>query len=313
MEGKGGAFQLPLLKVKNGTGEYPPSLIASRPLSSASSISAAMQAYHAHLAASSYSRHTVKAFLADVVLLRKFIGPNKKVGGIGTAELESFLAYLRSSRGKPCSPKSLNRRVTALKNFFRWLVESNVIPQDPASRLIYKRATSPLPDVLYDEECERLLGEASKDSRTYLLVLLLLETGVKREELLGIRLKDIDLSNQYRPEVWIRHKGKAFKQRKLRLPPEFPAAFRAYMAEYCPQEYLFECSERNLSYLLRNTAQRAGIVKKVSCQVLRDTFAVRQLKAGERIERVFEKLGLAPGSWNDETREKYSRLARPGL
>ena len=128
-----------------------------------------------------------------------------------------------------------------------------------------------------------------------------------------IRLTNIDLANQYRPELWIRCRGRRFKERKLRLPPEFPAALAAYIAEYHPQEYLFEYTERNLTYILTSVAQGAGIRKKVSCQVLRDTFAVRQLKAGEQIEWVLEKLGLAPGSWNEETREKYLKLASPGL
>ena len=313
MKGNRRAFQPPLLKIKKDAGEYPPPVVTPKPLSASSSISAATQAYHAYLESSLYSRHTVKAFIGDICLLRKFVGSNKKIGQISTADLERFLAYLRSGRGKPCSPKSLNRRVTALKNFFRWLTESKLIQQDPAARLIYKRAIPPLPDILYDNECRRLLAEASKDSRAYLLVLLLLETGVKRKELLGIKLTHIDLSNQYRPELWIKHAGKRFKERKLRLPPEFPAAFEAYIAEYQPQEYLFECTERNLTYILKNVTQRARIRKRVSCQVLRDTSAVRQLKAGERIERVFEKLGLAPGSWNEETRQKYLKLARPGL
>ena len=76
---------------------------------------------------------------------------------------------------------------------------------------------------------------------------------------------------------------------------------------------IFECTERNLTYILKDVVQRAGIKKRVSCQVLRDIFAIRQLRAGEKIERVFEKLGLAPGSWNEETKEKYLKLARPGL
>jgi len=148
MEGNPRAFQPPLLKIKKGTGEYPLPLVSPKPLSFSSSISAAIQAYHAYLESSLYSRHTVKAFIGDICLLRKFVGSNKKIGMISTADLERFLAYLRSGRGKPCSPKSLNRRVTTLKNFFRWLVESKVVRQDPAARLIYKRATPPLPDIL---------------------------------------------------------------------------------------------------------------------------------------------------------------------
>lgn len=313
MEARTRAFQPQLLGSQKGAGEYAPPLAVPQPLSASSSLAAAIQAYHAYLVSSLYSRHTVKAFIGDIALLGKFVGLSKRLGEITLAQLESFLAYLRTERGKPCCPKSMNRRVTTLKNFFAWLVESQVIQENPATRLVYKRAIPPLPDILYDDECARLLAEASGDSRDYLLVLLLLETGVKREELLKIKLAHFDLSNPYRPELLIKSEGRSFRERKLRLPPELLTVLRAYIGEYQPQEYLFNCTERSLTYILKDVAQRAGITKRVSCQNLRDTFAVRQLKAGEKIETVFEKLGLAPGTWNEETREKYLRLARPGI
>lgn len=201
--------------------------------------------------------------------------------------------------------------MTTIKNFFGWLLESEIIAEDPAGEIAYKRATSPLPEMLYDKECDRLLTAASDDSRAYILVLLLLETGIKQEKLLRIELTHIDLSNPYRPELWIR--GKRHKERKLRLPPEFPAAWERYQAEYRQQEKLFECSDRLILYILKDVAKKAGIKKRVSSQVLRDTFAVRQLKAGEKIDTVFKKLGLGPGSFNEEAREKYLKLSSPAL
>jgi len=303
------AVQQPLLKTKGG--EYPPPLVGPQKISASSSLAATIPAYHAYLAGSAYSKHTVKAFLSDIHLLQRFVGPGKKIGEITTADLNAWLSYLREGRGRPCSPKSLSRRVTAIKNFFGWLHQNKIIPANPAAAIVYKRATSPLPEILYDEECERLLAAASTDSRAYLLVLLLLETGVKKEELLKIKLTHLDLSNRYRPELWIR--GKRHKERKLRLPPEFPTALARYLSDYRPQEYLFECSDRNLLYILHEVAKRAGIRKRVSCQILRDTFAVRELRAGEEIETVFRKLGLAPGSFNEEAREKYLKLASPAL
>jgi integrase len=59
------------------------------------------------------------------------------------------------------------------------------------------KVTSPLPDILYDAECTRLLEAASADSRTYLLILLLLETGIKTEELMNLELSHIDTSKGF--------------------------------------------------------------------------------------------------------------------
>ena len=155
------------------------------------------------------------------------------------------------------------------------------------------------------------MAAASGESRAYLLVLILLETGIKRKELLKIKPTHIDLSNRYRPVLWIR--GEKHKERKLQLPAEFTEVFEQYLEEYQPQEKLFECTGRNLDLILKSVAERAGIEKPVSCQVLRDTFAVRQLKAGEKIDKVLEKLGLAPDSFNQETKRKYLKLAAPAL
>jgi len=307
-------IQPSLFRTQTIQGEFsPPPAHSSQAITATSSLATAIQAYAAHLQGSLCSVHTVKAFVGDLSLLAKYLGATHKLGEVTRNELESFLVYLRHDRGKPCSPKTLNRRVTALKSFFRWLVRSGILKDDPAAELVYRRAVPPLPQILYDEECKRLLCEASKDSRTYLLILLLLEAGLKREEILALKPSHFDLSNPYRPELWISSQGRRRRQRKLRLPPEVASVLPAYLAEYRPAEYLFDCTERNLGYLLSSLAERAGIQKKVSCQILRDTFAVRQLRAGERIEAVLEKLGLAPGSYNEETKEKYLRLARPSL
>jgi integrase len=94
-----------------------------------------------------------------------------------------------------------------------------VLARNPAEHVRAERVTSPLPTPLYDGECERLLVAASSDPRTYLLVLLVLETGLKKAELLSLRVGDFDFSNQYQPELWVRHTGReVFQDRRLKLP-----------------------------------------------------------------------------------------------
>jgi site-specific recombinase XerD len=69
-----------------------------------------------------------------------------------------------------------------------------VLDKNPAQGIRAPRVTAPLPNLLFDNECERLLTVASKDPRTYLLVLLLLETGLKKAELLELQTTDFDFS-----------------------------------------------------------------------------------------------------------------------
>ncbi len=83
---------------------------------------------------------------------------------------------------------------------------------------------------------------------------------------------------------------------------------KKYQEKYHPTDELFVCTDRNLNYILARVVQAAGIKKRVTLQLLRDTFAVRQLKAGVPPEVLREKLGLSDEAWL-ESREKYRRLA----
>ncbi len=59
-----------------------------------------------------------------------------------------------------CSRKTLSQRVTSLKNFFRWLTQKEVLVSDPSASPVYRRASSPLPEILFEADCERLLEAA---------------------------------------------------------------------------------------------------------------------------------------------------------
>jgi integrase/recombinase XerD len=85
---------------------------------------------------------------------------------------------------------------------------------------------------------------------------------------------------------------------------------KQYVAKYHPTDELFVCTDRNLNYILARSVKKAGIKKRVTLQLLRDSFAVEQLKSGVPPETLREKLGLSDEAWL-ESREKYRRLAFP--
>src|SRR5690606_11479126 len=80
-----------------------------------------IKAWRIYLQDQDNSPHTIKAFTADLRLLASFVPPDRTLGKITTAELNNFLEWMQNSRGVPCSPKTLARRITSLKAFFRWL------------------------------------------------------------------------------------------------------------------------------------------------------------------------------------------------
>ncbi|HMQ53971.1 MAG TPA: tyrosine-type recombinase/integrase [Anaerolineae bacterium] len=312
--------QLPLFPQRGVKGQYGPPLAQIKSIDSNSSLAAAASAYHDHMLRQGFSEHTVKAFAGDLRLLQKYFGPNHVVSKLGTKDLNDFLTWLLHYRGVPCSPKSYGRRVTTLKNFFGWLASTKTLAFDPAAPLVHARAKAPLPSFLKDDEVEKLLDAAEKrlngsksDPRPYLLAHLVLQTGIKKSECVGLALRDIDRSGP-EPSILIRYSNPRMqhKERKLSFATELLPVMDQYLEKYKPNENLFECTPRNLEYVLADISEAAGLPNQVSFEMLRWTSAVRDYRDGMDHEHLRQKMGLSKITWR-ETAEKLDKLAGPGL
>jgi len=241
-----------------------------------------------------------------------FVGRDTPVGRITKEQLTDWLMKLKfGTKGQTPAPKTMARRVTFLKNFFSWLAREGVIREDPSSSLVLERPLPPLPELLFDDEVQRLLEVSAKDPRCHCLVYLVLNAGLKKEEIMGLKLDHIDLSDPQAPMLTVHFPastGKQHRERRLALPAQFTTILKQYIAKYRPTQELFVCTDRNLNYILARAVKAAGIKKRVTLQLLRDTFAVQQLKSGVSPQAVREKLGLSDEAWL-ESREKYRRLA----
>ncbi len=313
--------QLPLITQQSAQGEYGQPVAELGPLTDQSSLATAMGAFHNYMKLKGFSENTVKAFMGDLRILSRYLGANRSVGRISTEDLNNFLAYLLFQRGKPCNPKSFARRLTTLKVFFGWLAETKVIASDPAAPIPHQPVRTPLPEILFDDEVERLMRTAQDmlwssppDARPYVLLSLLLQTGIKKSECMNLRLDDMDLSNPAMPSIIIRYDNPRMmhKERRLSLSPSILPALRQYQAQYQPKTRLFECTARNLEYVLTDLGNKTGLTKAVGFEVLRWTCAVRDFRNGMPEDRLQKKLGLSDISWR-ETGEKIRKLATPGL
>ena len=304
--------QMPLLPAASGQPTEPPVLNARSPLQRA------LAAFHDHMLAQGFSLYTVKAFDSDLGLLAGYLGAGAAVGSIDTRKLEQFLAYLRQGRGVPCNLKSLERRLTALKVFFAWLCEEGVLAEDPAVPLVHHRATTPLQRVLSEQEIAQLLQATDQwrhvaeraDARPHLLVTLLIATGIKKGECMSIALEDLNISEPQSAALNIHYPSlkQRFKERRLCLPSAFALILQEYLDQYKPAARLFECTARNLEYVLDECAKRAGLPARVlSFETLRWTCAVRDLRSGMHEDDLRRKLGLSHVSWV-ETSEKLRKL-----
>lgn len=263
------------------------------------------------------SIHTIKAFTADLSLLASYLPPDRPVGSITTIDLNNFLNWMQKGRGIPCSPKTLARRITSLKAFFRWLHDHGVLLVNPAESVIQKSVISPLPTILTPEEVATILQAASDrrrsekaDTRYYALAALLLATGIKKNECLNLSLNHIDLESPNGPILFVRYSNPQhrYKERKIALPQDWVQAYHEYNAQYNLSDRLFPWSPRRLEYLLEDLSEQAGLDKHLSFEMCRWTCALSDLLSGMEPDKIRQKLGISKIQWR-EVSAKLRQLA----
>jgi integrase/recombinase XerD len=215
---------------------------------------------------------------------------------------------MERERGVPCSPKTLARRITALKSFFRWLQKGGALLVDPAEKVVQHSVISPLPEVLTETEVDAVMLAADRhrrqpkaDARPYALVALLIATGVKKSECLGIHLNHIDLEAPGGPIVFIRYASPTnrYKERKIALPDDWIPAYEEYLTQYNPVDQLFPWSPRRLEYLLEDIGKEAGLTKHLSFDMCRWTSALLDTMNNVEPGKIRQKLGISKIQWRE--------------
>lgn len=295
----------------------------------------AIPIYIGALAATGHSQHTLKSFELDLRLLRKYLG-TMSLQAIQTQQLRQFIAWVRVSRAN--APNSLRRKVATLKNFFGYWHDEGLFSSNIADTLPYPEAYLALPEFLEDDAVERLLAAASDNAFWRTVVLLMLDAGLKRDEILALRQADLNLdhseSNNNYLVVRETDAAKRLRSRKLPMTP------RLYhtLIEHLPsgpgaigESRILDISVRGVNFIVETCGRRAAIVTRkprLTPQVLRETFAVRQmrLRISEERRRTLdgwseaacqllalrhdtEVLGLLGLSEDPDTARRYRQLA----
>jgi len=302
----------------DGDGNEQSGIALPPPLRADSALETAGKAFDEYMLRKGFSENTIKAFRNDLKIFTEYAGADTKLMSIMTRDLDEYLEWLQSGRGKPCSAKTLTRRITTLKVFFGWLYGVGILGSDPAEPVIQQSARTPLPTILRDDEVNRLVRAAQdylwdrpkSDARPYLLVSLLLQTGMKKAECANLLIADMNTTNHSSPSVRIHYSDErnSHKNRTLTLHPNIIPPLKQYLEQYKPSTHLFECTPRNLEYVLRDVGERAGIRSgQVGFETLRWTAGVIDYRHGLPEEQLRQKLGLSKISWR-ETRDKIHQL-----
>ncbi len=276
-----------------------------------------------HLAQEGKSDHTVVAFASDLELLGQHHGKTAHIGSFTTHDLDGFLHWLEYERDVPCSRKSYARRVTTLKVYFKWLHDLGALKTNPANAILQRSGPAPLSDVLTPAQIDACLAAsrtftfkrgAEPDTRPEMLLRLLLETGIKKNEAMALTAANIIAADPQHPSLEVRFKVRSvFKERNIPLPREWLPLYEAYMAQYAPNQVIFDCTARNLEYVLTHIGEKVGLRFKLSFEICRWTSALNDLRAGVDEDAIRQKLGLSDVSWYETGQKLHELLKRQGM
>ena len=283
--------------------------------------------FAAHLAQRPLAENTRKAFMGDVRIFARYLqpvsgGPAPQPIPLATITAEQIKAFLASQeRGTIAnSPKSIERRLTSLKVFFKWLQEAGFLTVDPADGVAYKPFMDPLPEYLAEPQAGKVIEAAKQvatgerlEMRPLTSIMLVLDTGMKKGECLALSVADVERDDQGHAAVWVRYTQKhlRFKDRKLPISDECLQVVDSHIQRYEVTDKLFDCTGRNLEYMFNRKIAPLANLPALTFEMLRWTCAVRDYQAGQLTnEQLQTKFGLSSIGWM-EMEAKLARLTRP--
>ncbi len=269
------------------------------------SLSACLDIYLHYLAAERrLAVNSIQAYQADLTFLFDHLSSRKIFfpGDISKLHLRN---YLNKCHDFGVSSKSISRRVSAYRSFFRYLVSNGIINRDPTCDLSLPKHGKTLPKVLTISEVNELLTGAGVSGplalRNSAMLHLLYATGVRVSELVNVTVAGINMSSGY-----VRVLGKGNKER---LVP-FGVAAKGKIEEYLQfgrklilkkrtSDYLFvtargtSMTRLRFWQIIQETCLRQGVKKKVSPHSLRHSFATHLVENGADLRSVQLMLGHA--------------------
>ncbi|MCL1634878.1 tyrosine recombinase XerC [Luteimonas sp. SX5] len=244
------------------------------------------------------SAHTLDAYRRDLASLSQW-AESQGQGDASKLQADQLRAFVASEHRRGLSPKSLQRRLSACRSFYQWLLKHGRIAASPVAAIKAPKAPRKLPQVLDPDEAKALVEvptDAPLGLRDRALLELFYSSGLRLSELCGLRWRDLDIGNGLVTVL-----GKGSKQRSVPVGSHARAALTDWKAEQKPagDAPVFPgrggaaISPRAVQMRLRLLAQRQGLFKRVHPHLLRHSFASHVLESSGDLRGVQELLGHA--------------------
>jgi site-specific recombinase XerD len=252
------------------------------------------------------SQSTILAYRADLEQLVSYLEEHGK--GLPTdVSKEEIEAFRDTLLNKKYTPKSVSRKLNAVKTFFRWLVTEGHISLNPSEDVSHPKIQQVMPKFLSPLEYRALRDVVRDDERIAAIVELILQTGLRISEVANIKLTDVSdhelkiVSYSTQPEriIPLNEPGKQALESYLTIRPQTDSPYIFVSKNGKP------LAIRNIRAAIDRYMQRAGI-ENFSVNDLRTTFMVENLKAG--VDLVL--LSHVSGHRRLSTTERYLELAQ---
>jgi integrase/recombinase XerC len=256
------------------------------------------------------SHHTLRAYGSDLQQFQAFLTREDR-GAITDVDARTLRAYLAWLHGQKLDRTSIARKLAALRSCFRFLVRRGVIARNPGRDVSGPRPQRKLASFLPIDETQALLDGPGGTVRDRAILELLYASGLRVAELAGLDVADVD-----RDRGTVRVLGKGSKERMVPFGEAAARTLDAYLAVRggMPGPLFTNArggrlSPRSMQTIVRRSARRNGIARRVSPHTLRHTFATHLLDAGADLRLIQELLGHSRLS----TTQRYTHVTSDQL
>lgn len=249
-----------------------------------------------------YSDKTVNSYDADLIQFEKYLKGVDETLDFITADADLVRGWVMQLMERSYTETSVNRKLSSLRTFYRYLLRKGVVDTDPMQKIIGPKKKKPLPVFVKDADMNKLLddtdfGNSFEGVRDRLILEMFYVTGIRLSELIGLTDADVDLSAES-----IKVTGKRNKQRVIPFGDElredilaYLDARNAYHKGVCEAFFIRKEGKPLYSHmiyvLVKRNLSKVVTLKKRSPHVLRHSFATSMLNHNAELEAVKELLG----------------------